>query len=151
LATLSSRLSRQPFAERSRSELTRHWGSIGFDSAQPTELKAWQFQPYCNGSEPKPGYAGIRPASGRDARAPNMINQLNSPPIFLLPHSFRFPSLAHIRSKPRCHLASQTGDSGIQGRNDEASITPIIAGFELKSWYFLSRPLTFSCLRGRST
>jgi len=41
----------QPFAERSRSELTTHWGSLGFDSAQPTELDALQFQSYLNGRE----------------------------------------------------------------------------------------------------
>jgi len=42
-ATLGSRLSRRPFAERSRSELTRHWGSLGFGSAQPTEPVNYRF------------------------------------------------------------------------------------------------------------
>jgi len=33
--------SSEPFAERSRSELTTGVGSLGFDSAQPTEQKLW--------------------------------------------------------------------------------------------------------------
>gem|GEM_PF-5274755 len=37
--------SSEPFAERSRSELTTGVGSLGFDSARPTEPYALRFQP----------------------------------------------------------------------------------------------------------
>ena len=69
---------RQPFAERSRSALTRHRGFPGLRlrsaNANLTPLSQWN---------PRPGYSLLAVMAcerGRASRAPNLINPLNPIP-----------------------------------------------------------------------